>query len=175
MKGHTKESLFIRLLIWSCIIVPISLLGSYYAGLKLHKMGVTSSMQPTLVKNDYFLSTRNFSADNLKRGDIVLIRPDFNNTGYILTKRIIGLPGQHIRYRYGQLTVNGVRVEESYCLKLDFIARKKEPEPLMDEWEVRPGHFFVMGDYRSGSIDSRHESFGQVPDSMIMERVVWIF
>lgn len=114
-----------------------------------------------------------------ERGDIVVFRwPPDGATYYI--KRLIGLPGDHIEYKDKILTINGKKMEQSfieYTVNLDNQKVEKRTEKLLDvvhEMYVRPdfkskdfdivvpeNSYFVMGDNRDGSADSR--SWGFVP------------
>jgi signal peptidase I len=80
-----------------------------------------------------------------------------------LIKRVIGLPGDTIEGRDGQLWRNGHRVAEPYLNGSGFTS-EFGPE------KVRPGHYWVMGDNREDSADSR--VFGQVPRSTLVGRAV---
>jgi signal peptidase I len=83
---------------------------------------------------------RIFLAELPKRGDVAVFKlPRDNSTDYI--KRVIGLPGDHIQMKDGVLYINGEAV-------------KKEPANTL-EYVVPEGHYFMMGDNRDNSSDSR--------------------
>jgi len=79
-----------------------------------------------------------------------------------LIKRVVGLPGDEIEGRGGQLFRNGHRVPEPYLAS----GRTSEFDPV----RIKPGHYWVMGDNREDSADSR--VFGQVPRSTLVGRAV---
>ena len=103
----------------------------------------------------------------VQRGDVVILRyPLDPSLDYI--KRVVGLPGDHILLEDGELRVNGVPVKEPY---LEGAA--VDPYTHMNV-VVRDGHYFVLGDNRMRSSDSRE--FGQVPHDYLRGKVqvrVW--
>jgi len=131
----------------------------------------SDSMNPTLVRRDRVLVNKlRYHFHDVHRGDIVVFkRPPGENDPQIkdLIKRVIGLPGDTIEGRDGQILVNGRVLHEPYTAKnspmSDFSARK-----------IGPGHYFVMGDNRGNSKDSR--VFGPIAKSLIVGRAfirVW--
>ncbi len=119
------------------------------------------SMEPNLHDNEYVLIDKiSYLLHTPERGDVVvLLRP--GERDYI--KRIIGLPGDTVEVRGGQVVVNGLVLEEPYinqAIRVDIPARQVEPE-----------RYFVMGDNRNNSSDSR--SFGTVAAKDIVGRA-WI-
>jgi signal peptidase I len=121
-----------------------------------------------------------------ERGDVVVFYPPHMNDTYYI-KRVIGLPGDRISYRNKQLFINGEAVaqdwqdgdrrfhvgrealgEDGHQLQID-MAR-----PTRDfSVTVKPGHYFMMGDNRDNSSDSR--VWGQVPERDIVGKAVAIW
>ncbi len=119
------------------------------------------SMEPNLHDNEYVLIDKiSYLLHPPERGDVVvLLRP--GERDYI--KRIIGLPGDTVEVRGGQVLVNGIVLEEPYinqAIRVDIPAR-----------QVEPARYFVMGDNRNNSSDSR--SFGTVAAADIVGRA-WL-
>jgi signal peptidase I len=81
-----------------------------------------------------------------------------------LIKRVVGLPGDKIQGKDGRLLRNGRRVAEPYLAGRGFTS---DFGPV----RVKPGHYWVMGDNREDSADSR--VFGQVPESTLVGRAVF--
>lgn len=98
-------------------------------------------------------------APKIDRGDIVVFWfPDDPSKSYI--KRVVGLPGDTIEMREGTVRVNGTQLDEQY-LDPRFNASPRSQAPVY----VRPNYYFVMGDNRDNSSDSR--SWGLVPKKYI--------
>lgn len=132
----------------------------------LEPASVTSrSMENTLKVGERFLvDHRNGLKGTWKRGDIVLINTKSDEWGEdLLVKRVIGLPGETIEFYNGQVYIDRKPLVENYL--------KEEPKPE----EIRPtvlgaGQYFVMGDNRNNSGDSR--DFGPVTNEEIKGRVI---
>jgi len=139
-------------------------------------------------------------ASEPKRGDVAVFKlPRDNSTDYI--KRIIGLPGDHVQVKQGQLYVNGklvprtpagdfLETNEDVTIDLKLYQEKLPdgPEHLIakatdegymnntDEYVVPPGHVFCMGDNRDNSQDSRFLNMvGFVPLENLVGRAEFIF
>jgi signal peptidase I len=120
-----------------------------------------SSMSPGIHDGDRILVNHlSYMLQSVQRGDIVVLRyPLDPRLDYI--KRVIGLPGDVVRIRGGFVSVNGSVLEEPYI---------SQPDPRGAlEVKVEPDHFFVMGDNRPHSSDSRE--FGQVPRENLVGKV----
>ncbi len=120
------------------------------------------SMQPTL-ENDDFLLTERLSTrfDRLQRGDIVVFLYP-GNIAERYVKRIIGLPGDRIAIRDGQVLVNDIALQEPYTSSSTFTRQ-------VNQWTVPEESYFVLGDNRQNSSDSRE--WGFVPHSNVIGRV----
>jgi signal peptidase I len=102
----------------------------------------------------------------IERGDVVVFwYPRDPSVSFV--KRVVGLPGDQVAINGGELVVNGLALKEPY-LPASF--RDGESHPPT---EVRKGYYFVLGDHRSSSNDSR--SWGEVPERYIYGRAVFRF
>ena len=164
----------------------------------------SSSMVPTLEVGDYILvnkytygirlpviRTKVLALNNPQRGDVVVFFPPHMNDTYFI-KRVVGLPGDTVEYRNKQIFVNGERVErepaaEQFAQSSHNITGREslgESEHLMQvdtrrpssdfSVVVRPGHYFMMGDNRDNSSDSR--VWGQVSEKDIVGKAfaIWM-
>src|ERR671932_1204320 len=101
----------------------------------------------------------------VERGDIVVFwYPDDPSKSYI--KRVIGLPGETVQMRAGRIFVNGKELQEPYLENSLNVAGGDEPPTY-----VKPHYYFVMGDNRDNSSDSR--SWGLVPEKYIYGKALF--
>ncbi len=127
-----------------------------------------SSMSPTLYNGDVmFLSKLHYKFNKVNRFDIVVVWHD----GEELIKRVIGLPGDKVSYKDNVLYINGEAVEEKFDhAKTDNYPSLGYPFPSdgenLTEVEVPENSYFVVGDNRNDSYDSRY--FGFVPEQDIV-------
>ena len=142
----------------------------------------SGSMMDTLLIGDYIMVNRFVYAPRIfdwessllplrqiRRGDVVVFKqPDEPEVDFI--KRIVGLPGDIVELRDGYLYVNQQRVEEPY---VQDEYRRQDPKKEYGPVEVRPDHYYVMGDHRNQSADSRF--WGQVPRGLIKGRALLIW
>jgi signal peptidase I len=117
----------------------------------------TDSMRPTLVTGDYVFVTK--TPGTLRFGDIAWFRPPAGpNTREVFVKRIVGIPGDRIRITAGAVDRNGQRLAEPYAL---YDPIRHNPSAENTETVVPPNTYYVLGDNRDDSLDSRN--FGCVP------------
>ncbi len=150
----------------------------------------SGSMEPTLLRGDFIfvkkysyglrlpvLETKVLETGEPERGDVVVFRlPSEPSINYI--KRVIGLPGDTIVYRDHRLTINGETIpleasEEAQVYRETFGEREHRiqitaPGSRAGEnvYTVPDGHYFVMGDNRDNSKDSRYIS--AIPESHLV-------
>jgi signal peptidase I len=122
------------------------------------------SMSPTLVGGQYLLAKHyRFAPKRLSRGDIVMFRPP-RHTHQVWIKRIVGLPDESISINEGVTLINDSPIAEPYLIGNQ--SHKIEPK---HEWWNGPEEYFVMGDNRNDSEDSR--KFGPIHKELIFGRV----
>ena len=106
-----------------------------------------------------------YGLPELERGDIVVFwYPDDPTKSYI--KRVIGLPGETVQLRGGRILINGQELQEPY-LDPSLNAALDDRPPVY----VKPHYFFVMGDNRDNSSDSR--TWGLVPEKYIYGKALF--
>jgi signal peptidase I len=121
-----------------------------------------SSMTPTLQEGEFVLSVR---TANFRRGDLVAFY--FNNK--ILVKRVIAFPGEWVDIDTdGNVTVDGKQMDEPY---LDEKALGACDIKL--PYQVPDDRYFVLGDHRSTSIDSRNSAIGCISKEMVAGRLLF--
>ena len=124
-----------------------------------------SSMEPNLLNGDYILTEKISSRfGDPQRGEVIVFKaPNRPDTDYI--KRVIGLPGERIKVENGKIFINGKQLDESYEPS-DFMTYSGRFLSENEEFLVPADEFFVLGDNRSQSSDSRE--FGPIPKSSII-------
>jgi signal peptidase I len=164
----------------------------------------SESMVPTLEVGDFILvnkfaygirlpvlGTKIFEVGEPQRGDVMVFIPPHEPRYFI--KRVIGVPGDHIRYQNKVLTINGERVAQDFVDQVTVGVRPQYriyDEQLGDsehriyryptlrerpgEWTVPAGHYFMMGDNRGKSLDSRR--WGFVEDAKVVGKAfaIWV-
>jgi signal peptidase I len=130
------------------------------------------SMMPKLLDQDrifvnkFIYPLREWLGDRepIKRGDIVvLLYPEDPSKSYI--KRVVGLPGEELNVENGKLYINGVLIDEPY-LDANYLS-----QDTTGPTRVREHHYFVMGDNRRNSSDSRY--WGPVPEKYIYGKAIF--
>src|SRR6266545_1309323 len=111
------------------------------------------SMFATLDNDDYLIANKiDYRLQAPQRGDIVILRPPTNNSTDFI-KRIVGLPGERILIRSGVVYINGHKLTEPY-LPEEWVNQNNWPADPNGE-VIPPNQYFVMGDNRNRSQDSR--------------------
>jgi signal peptidase I len=126
-----------------------------------------TSMLPMLEDQDrLFINKLAYRVGEIHRGDVVVfLYPHDHEKSYI--KRVIAVPGDDLKIDHGQVYVNGEAVKEPYVPKR-FADDRSQPEIIV------PAHeYFVMGDHRSISSDSR--DFGPVERELIYGKAAFVY
>jgi signal peptidase I len=164
----------------------------------------SESMEPTLLVGDFLLVAKQefpfpkdalpFPATPIKRGDVIVFHYPVDPSIH-LVKRVIGMPGDHLRLRDGHVYIDGRALVEPYAVYRpgpadnyrDNFPRLANPDPdvgsnwwiqmksLVNHGEltVPPHSFFVLGDNRNDSEDSRY--WGFVPASAIVGKPLLVY
>ena len=126
-----------------------------------------TSMLPQLEDQDrLFINKMAFRVGDIHRSDVVVFEyPRDHTKSYI--KRVIGLPGDLIRIDHGRVWVNGKRLDEPY------VPPRFEDDRSQPDVRIPEGEYFVMGDHRSISSDSRE--FGPVERDLIYGKAAFVY
>jgi len=126
-----------------------------------------NSMSPTLVHGDMVVLSRFLYLFTAPRaGDIVAFPYQGDPSEYYI-KRVIAVPGDIVDLRYGEFFINGERLDDAFAVE-PIRAMGDVGFPIVIEEEL----FFVLGDNRNGSRDSRNATVGNVPARDMIGQVV---
>lgn len=122
-----------------------------------------TSMEPSLTEGNIVFSVK--SSSGLQRGDVIAFY--FNNK--VLVKRVIAFPGEWVDIdRDGQVSINQQQIDEPYLTE-----RALGDCNIELPYQVPDGKVFVMGDYRSTSVDSRNAAVGCIADEQLVGKLVF--
>jgi signal peptidase I len=126
-----------------------------------------TSMLPMLEDQDrLFINKIAYRVGEIHQGDVVVFQyPRDHTKSYI--KRVIALPGDDLRIDHGRVYVNGARLKEAY------VPPRFEDDRSQPEMVLPPNQYFVMGDHRSISSDSR--DFGPVDRDLIYGKAAFVY
>lgn len=156
-------------LTWVFGIVLAAFLGVFliYAfGIKTSVIG--PSMEPTLYAGEeIYLDRIIYQFTSPKRGDVIVFHPNGNRNIHLYVKRVVGLPGETIQIKQGRLYINGVQFAGDYSGEL------MEPGIAENVITLDVEEYFVLGDNRGESEDSRSADIGLISRDMI-EGKAWL-
>jgi signal peptidase I len=128
---------------------------------------ISGSMKPTLQVGDRLLVDHRTSLHHhYKRGDIIIFdTPESWGDKDVYIKRLIGLPGEKIEIAMGHVVINGEVLNENYLQETPL-------EEDMPAVQLGPDEYFVMGDNRNNSSDSREH--GPIHDADVKGRAIYV-
>lgn len=128
-----------------------------------------TSMTPSLINDERIFINKfvyRFGFSDIVRGDTVVFwAPEDPSRSYI--KRVIGVPGDMVEIDRGSVILNGQRLEEPY------VPDDNRDRVSMQARRIEPSHYFVLGDHRNSSNDSR--SWGTVSREAIYGKAVFVY
>lgn len=146
-------------------LIVVAAIAALIATLVLPVLQIAgTSMEPTLYDGDLVLLIK---TDRLKQGELCA----FYYSNKVLIKRVIGLPGDYVSIDgSGNVYVNNVLLEEPY------ITEKALGECDIDfPYQVPENHYFLIGDQRATSIDSRSSVIGCIPKDQLIGKLLCRF
>lgn len=163
-RKHIRREQITKAGMWIFKIAVVCLLAFvfvWYFGQKVSTVG--DSMKPVLKNGDMVLVNRIvYNATRPKRGDIIVFKPKGNENSHYYIKRIIGLPGETVEIIENRVYINGEKLEEEY--KTSDI---NDVGIVSEKMELASDEYFVLGDDRENSEDSRNADVGNVKRSYI--------
>ncbi len=166
--SHSKKSLVPELRVWiRDLVFSLAIAGIVIVFLYQPVKVEGISMMPRLTDQErVFINKFIYRLEPIHRGDVVVFRlPVDTAKSYI--KRVIGLPGEVVKLTQGEVFIDGQALDEPYILP--------EYRGLQSYGPIRvpPGEFFVMGDRRNSSNDSR--AWGTVSESLVYGKAVFVY
>ena len=115
------------------------------------------SMEPSLYNSqEVFINKLSYLIMSPGRGDVIVFQPNGNENSHYYIKRVIGLPGETVQIRNGSVYIDGVLLEEYTFDKIETEGLAETPYLLGED------EYFVLGDNRNNSEDSRSDTIGTV-------------
>ena len=128
------------------------------------------SMEPTLSHGDFVLLSRvGYWFNEPQKGDIIAF-PFREDPSEYYIKRIMAVPGDVVDFQNNRFVINGLEPDFGFT-RVDVISRGDISLPMT----IREGEFFVLGDNRNSSKDSRYSSVGPISERDMLGRVVMRF
>lgn len=126
-----------------------------------------SSMEPTISVGDrFFMDKVSYKLSSPKRGDIIVFKTNASDDAALHIRRVIGLPGETIQIVDGRILIDG----ETYREGKDFPSISN-PGLAETPITLESGEYFVLGDNRNNSEDSRYGDIGTVKKRYIVGKV----
>ena len=147
------------------IVIAAMLLIIHYVGQRTEVSG--SSMENTLSDGDNLIVDKiSYRFHDPERYDIIIFPYKYEEDTYYI-KRIIGLPGEHVRIDdSGNIYINGKVLKESYGREVI-----QDPGIARDEITLGEDEYFVLGDNRNNSEDSRYADIGMIKKRYIAGKI----
>ncbi|MEG0962864.1 MAG: signal peptidase I [Lachnospiraceae bacterium] len=164
-KRKVNKGVLREIVLWIgeiAFVMVIAVMLVTFIGFRITVVG--SSMSPTLESGEEILVNRFvYKLFTPKQNDLIVFLPNGNEKSHYYVKRVIATPGDTIQVKAGLVYVNGKVFEEK--VKVSAIEN-----PLLAETEitVREDEYFVLGDNRNNSEDSRYASIGNINKNYIV-------
>ncbi len=150
------------------IVLGIAFVFVYYIGLRTSVVG--QSMMPVLTNKQEILINRFiYLLTDPKPNDIIVFLPNGNEKSHYYVKRVVGTPGDTVQIKEGIVFVNGELFEEAGEMDAILDAELAAEEIILAEDE-----YFVLGDNRNNSEDSRYANIGNVKKQHIIGKAWFI-
>ena len=152
----------LEMLVGSAVAVFLAFVIIFSVGMRTSVVG--NSMEPVLYNGQEILMNRLiYRISTPKRGDVIVFLPNGNQNSHFYVKRVVGLPGETVQIRDGSVYIDGALLAEDESL--DKIA---DPGIAQNELLLASDEFFVLGDNRNSSEDSRSGNIGAVKKDTII-------
>lgn len=151
-----------EVIVGGMIAVFLAFVIVFSVGMRTSVIG--DSMEPILFNGQEILMNRViYRLSSPKRGDVIVFLPNGNQNSHYYVKRVVGLPGEKIQIQGGNVYINGVLLEED-----EEFGKMIDAGIAQNELELATDEFFVLGDNRNSSEDSRSGNIGAVKRDTII-------
>ncbi len=173
MQKLRKQSKSIKdLIIFIVVAAVLIVICNTFIGRQIYVLG--SSMEDTLHDNDSVIVEKlSYYTHEPERFDVIVFKPQQKDITDYYIKRIIGLPGETVMIENDRIYINGKVLEENFGRE-----SMKDPGRCVEEIKLDEDEYFVLGDNRNVSKDSRFIEVGNVKRSAIVGKVwakIWPF
>lgn len=136
---------------------------------KIERIEIKGNSMETTLNNGENVIVKKVSKqrNNLKRYDIIVFKIKEENKDEYYIKRIIGLPGEKIQIREEIIYINEIPLKDSY--KKSSMKNAGLAKEVID---IRKDNYFILGDNREISLDSRHPFVGMISKKQIIGKVI---
>ena len=150
-------------IIITCLALMLAFIIVYLYGTRVGNVG--DSMEPTIANGQGLLVDRTaYKVLRPKKNDIIVFLPNGNTNSHFYVKRVVAVSGERVQIMDGELYINGKLQEDEEGL----YDKMEDGGIAVSEIKLGKGEYFVLGDNRNGSEDSRSPNIGIVKDNMIV-------
>ena len=152
----------VEVLVGGTVAVFLAFVLVFSIGMRTSVIG--DSMEPALHNGQEILMNRIlYRISKPSRGDVIVFLPNGSQNSHLYVKRVVGLPGEKVQIREGNVYIDGVLLEEG-----ELFDKIIDPGIAQNELLLESDEYFVLGDNRNSSEDSRSGNIGAVKKDTII-------